>query len=119
MPWDMTKCQWGVPANFTAADATHAVNNANFATPVYVNVSAQEEQTKKAFTYYEFNGYRLCIVADVHKNQQGQWTQPGNCYIPGWESWEMQTPPAVVTTVGALASTGTFPGNDRYPHPLP
>jgi hypothetical protein len=119
MPWNMTKCQWGVPANFTNADAANAVNNANFAASVYVNVSAQARQTKQAFTYYEFNGYRLCVVAHVHKNTLGQWTQPGNCYIPGWDGWEMQTPPAVVAVVGALAPVGTFPGDARYPHPVP
>ena len=118
MPWDMNKCQWGVPANFTNMDATNAVNNANFANSVYVNVSAQAGQTKQAYTYYEFAGYRLCVVAHVHKDQQGQWTQPGNCFIPGWENWSMGTPNAVITTVGPLAPAGAFPGDNRFPHPV-
>jgi hypothetical protein len=116
MPWDMTKCKWGVPAPFTNADATNAVNGADFANAVYVNTSAQAGQTRQAYTYVVVNGYRICVVGHIHVNPPGPPTA-GNCFIPGWSNWQMNTPAAAVTAIAALPDSGTFPEDDRYPHP--
>ncbi len=118
MPWDMDKCQWGVPAGFDNAQAATAVNAANYGASVYVNVSQQEQNTKQAYTYYTFGGFRLCVVAHVHRGPTEQFDQPGNCFIPGWAGWSMSTPSAVVQAVGPLAPGGAFPGDNRYPHPV-
>jgi hypothetical protein len=117
MPWDMTKCQWGVPQGFTNASAQNAVNNANFAQSVYVNTSAKAGRTRQAFTYVEVNGYRICVVGHIHPQQDAP-PVPGGAYIPGWEKWETFTPPHAVKAINRLPDDGVFPGDHRYPHPL-
>ncbi|MGB8842016.1 MAG: hypothetical protein WCC64_13220 [Aliidongia sp.] len=116
MPWDMNKCLWGVPSGFTNVDAQTAVENAKYELSVYVNISAQDQNTKQAYTYYVFGGFRLCVVAHVHKDTNGEFTIAGNCFIPGWQDWELETPENVIQTVGALPIKGSFPGDARYPH---
>ena len=119
MPWDTEKCKWGTPAGFKFLDAAKAVTSADFAHPVFVQISEKEENTKKVFTYYNVKGYRICVVADIHKGRtSGRWDQPGNSYIPGWEKWSIKTPDSVVAVAGGLPESGVFPGDDRYPHPL-
>lgn len=118
MPWNADKCQWGYPEDFTNDDAREAVENADFSQSVYVNTSGTNV-TKKAYTYYEIKGYRICVVGDVHrKDIHSPWNIAGNSFIPGWEDWAMQTPPDQVAVIGPLADQGAFPGNNRYPHPL-
>ena len=115
MAWDEEKCQWGYPAEFTNDDARAAVQNADFANAVFVNTS-NTGTTKKAFTYYETQGYRICVVGDVHRaNEQSPWTIAGNSYIPGWDGWHMPTPPDQVAVIGPLADQGAFPGNNPDP----
>lgn len=116
MPWDEAKCQWGYPAGFTNENARTAVENADFNNAVFVNTS-NTGTTKKAFTYYVTQGYRICVVGDVHRaNAHSPWNIEGNSYIPGWENWQMQTPAAQVNVIGPKADQGAFPGNNRYPH---
>jgi hypothetical protein len=118
MGWDMTKCVWGVPNGFTNVDATNAVNNANFALSVYVNVSAKKGRTKQAYAYVTVNNFRICVVGHVHQGGGGAWTDAGNCYIPGWDSWDMTTPALQIPAIGAVATGGIFPMDNRYPHPV-
>ncbi len=118
MAWDMTKCRWGVPANFTNTDAENAVRNANFSASVYVNISSAQQMTKQAYCFYEFGGFRICVVGHVHRDSNQQWTIAGNSFIPGWAGWDMTTPANQVTVIGGLQAGGAFPGDDRYPHPL-
>jgi hypothetical protein len=118
MAWDADKCKWGTPSGFSDSAADTAVKNADFSKSVYVNISAKEANTKQAFTYYDFGGYRLCVVGHVHKNSSGGWTIAGNAYIPGWADWSMTTPAAQVTAIGSLGTGGSFPGDNRYPHPI-
>ncbi|PMS13058.1 hypothetical protein C0Z17_07225 [Trinickia caryophylli] len=114
----MNKCQWGVPPGFTNADAALAVTNADFSNAVFVQTSGTGV-TKKAYTYYEVNGFRICVVGDVHKNDvSGQWNIAGNSFIPGWTGWSLQTPAAQVAVIGPLQDGGAFPDDDRYPHPV-
>ncbi|TKC83462.1 hypothetical protein FAZ69_23530 [Trinickia terrae] len=118
MPWDMTKCKWGTPPGFSDTDATDAVTNADFTNAVFVQTSEIDKVTKKAFTYYEVSGYRICVVGDVHTDTTGKWTIAGNSYIPGWKDWAMQTPVGQVAVIGPLKDGGTFPDKERYPHPI-
>ena len=120
MPWN-DKCLWGTPDDFNDAKARTAVENADFTNSVYVNISAKEGNTKQAYTYYVVDGYRICVVGHVHKDEDDNWTIAGNCFIPGWmgdddQGWEMNTPLAQVGVIGPLNVGGEFPGNNRYPH---
>jgi hypothetical protein len=117
MPWDPTKCTRGVPNPFTNADATNIVTNANFAAATYVNISAHSATTKQAYTFVRFGGYDICLVGHVHMDAAGNWTIAGNCFIPGWQNWQMNLPNAHIAVIAGLATGGVFPGNDRYPHP--
>lgn len=118
MPWNMAKCKWGVPVGFTNADAANVVNAADFTASVYVNTSAKQGKTRQAFTYYTWGGYRLCVVGHIHPQPSGP-PVAGNAYIPGWDGWDTTTPAAAVTVINGLPDGGTFPGDDRYPHPVP
>jgi len=69
MPWNEYKCKWGTPAGFDNQAAQNAVNNADFTESVYVNISAEEGNTKQAYTYY---GYTSC-------SSNSDWTAPS-----GW-----------------------------------
>jgi hypothetical protein len=117
MPWDMNKCRWGVPIPFTNVDAANAVAGANFTASVYVNTSAKDGKTRQAFTYVEVRGYRICVVGHIHPQPSGP-PVAGNAYIPGWMAWETTTPLAAVTVINGLPDGGTFPGDNRYPHPV-
>lgn len=117
MPWDTKKCKWGYPDSFTNTDAANAVTNADFTQAVFVNTSEQKGETKQAYTYHGFDKYRICVVGHVHVDPYGKWTLAGNCFIPGWKWWDMTTPKAQVTAIGALPDGGAFPDDDRYPHP--
>ena len=108
MGWNMAKCLWGVPDGFTNTDATNAVNAANFAAAVYVNVSAKAGATKQAYTYVTAGTYRICVVGHVHKGGGMAWTVAGNCFIPGWDDWEMSTPAAHIPVIGGLVAGGGF-----------
>lgn len=120
MPWN-NKCQWGHPDNFNNESAKSAVENADFSKSVYVNISEEEQNTKAAFTYYEVSGYRICVVGHVHK-KNNMWTEPGNCYIPGWgtkaQPWDMRTPSDATEVIGSLNTGGSFPFENRYPHEI-
>lgn len=106
------------PVPFDNVDAANAVMNANFAQSVYVNTSATTGTTRQAYTYYFVqrpgHNWRICVVGHIHKNPQGQIT-PGNSFIPGWDNWQMQTPPAACKVIANLPDQGNFPGNNRYP----
>lgn len=115
MAWS-NQCPHGGPANF---NPTAAVNGTNFNNAVFVQVSAQTQVTKKAFAYYNVGGFRICVVADVHRqNTNSPWNIAGNCWIPGWDNWQMTTPNNVVQVVGGLQPGGAYPGNNRFPQPL-
>ncbi|MEL6141238.1 MAG: hypothetical protein AAFQ37_02340 [Bacteroidota bacterium] len=117
MPWNGKKCKWGTP-DFSNDAAATAVANADYDHPAYVNISADKKVTKKIFAYYEVDGYRICVVADVHrKNTASPWNIAGHAYIPGWNDWQMETPSTIVDKYGALPESGAFPGDNRYPHP--
>ena len=118
MPWNKEKCQWGYPEGFTDDDARVAVLNADFTKAVFVQISLKEQTTKKAYTYHEFKGYRICIVGDVHRAESGPWNIAGNSFIPGWEDWYMRTPLDQVAVIGELSQGGSFPNENRYPHPV-
>lgn len=117
MPWDMTKCTNGAPAGFTNLDAANCVNAANFANSVYVNTSATTRATRQAFTYVTFGAWTLCVVGHIHIDPAtGAFTGAGNCYIPGWEDWDMTTPAVQCAAIVATPDGGAFPGANRYPH---
>ncbi|ODC03059.1 hypothetical protein BFW38_05355 [Terasakiispira papahanaumokuakeensis] len=113
MPWN-DKCQWGQPTPFNNHMAAIAVNNANFLQSVFVNTS-ENGNTRQAYTYHEVGGYRICVVGHIHINDEQ--VVAGASFIPGWDNWSMQTPQAAVDTIADLPDQGSFPGNDRYPHP--
>lgn len=117
MPWNKAKCQWGFPENFKAEDAIKAVNTADFSKAVYVDISEEEENTKNAFTFYDVDGYRICVVGHTHYNKWKRiYDEPANCYIPGFQNWQMKTPSHQIKVISALKTGGKFPGNNRYPH---
>jgi len=117
MSWN-SKCPNGGPANF---DVLSAMNAADFSNPVFVQISAKQKKTKKAYTYYVTGGYRVCLVADVHrknpKDPKSKWDIAGHCWVPGWDQvGDIDTPAGVVAVVGPLAEQGAYPpGNDRFP----
>ncbi len=117
-PWNPDKCKWGTPNNFGATDAAAAVNSANFSDSVYVNTSAEEGQTRQAFTYVTVGSYRICVVGHIHPQENGRAPVAGNAYIPGFKDWTMTTPANAVQVIDGLPDGGTFPGDDRYPHPV-
>jgi len=117
MIWN-EKAQQG-PANFTENDAAQAITNADFSRSVYVNISAKEGQTKQAFTYYNlganFGNITICVVGHTHLNE-GVFSLPGHCYIPGWNTDVQYSPSATQAAIICnLPVGGTFPGNARYP----
>lgn len=115
MPWN-NKCKWGTPEGFTNDDALEAVKNADFSQSTFV-VTHNTKGTRSAYTYYDFGGYRLCVVAHIHiKN--GEFIAPGNSFICGWENWSITTPDDVCGIVVSLKDGGSFPGDERYPHQL-
>ncbi|WP_223670417.1 hypothetical protein [Kangiella shandongensis] len=115
MPWN-NKCIWGTPEGFTDAAALGAVNDADFSQSIFV-VTHNNKGTRSAYTYYDFGGYRLCVVAHIHiKN--GKFVAPGHSYICGWENWSMTTPDDVCRVIEGLHDEGTFPEDERYPHQL-
>lgn len=114
MGWNKEKCKWGEPKDFSDEEAKKAVTNADYSQAVYVNTSSKEGKTRQAYTYYRFGGYRICVVGHIHVGN-GK-AMPGNCFIPGWEDWNMKTPSGVVKAIDALKDGGAFPGGDRYPH---
>ena len=114
MPWDMATCVNGVPNPFTNADAINLVTNANFANSTFVQVH-NNGLTKSAFLMVPFGGMTVCVVGHIHL-QPGQAPAAGNCYIPGWQNWAMQTPAAQVIAIDAAPAAGLFPGANRYPH---
>lgn len=116
MPWDLSKCQWGHPADFTNQDAAQAVADADFNHSVYVNTS-QAGQTRQAYTYVVVRGYRICVVGHIHP-QHNQPPEAGNAFIPGWMDWAMPTPTPSVVVIAGLPDQGHFPGDNRYPHPV-
>ncbi|GLZ36471.1 hypothetical protein [Actinokineospora sp. NBRC 105648] len=118
MPWNPDTCKWGAPASFTDQDAANVVNAADFRQAVFVEISKKDKKTKHAFTYVTYQGFRLCVNGHIHIDGN-KITGPGNSYIPGWVGWDMTTPAAAVPVIGALPLGGTFPGDDRYPHPVP
>lgn len=115
--WDTTKCKWGHPEGFSDEEAAKALNSADFTNSVYVNTSAEEGLTRQAYAYYQFNGYRICVVGHIHI-KEGEKPAPGNSFIPGWKNWYLATPLKVVKAIAALKDSGTFPGDGRYPHKL-
>ncbi len=121
MPWN-ANCPNGGPVGFTNADAIAAVNAADFTQSVYVNTSAQTQATRQAFTYVPVvdnagTAWTICVVGHIHIDPvTGAYTGPGNCYIPGWDAWAMQTPAAQAAAIIPLANGGAFPGANRYPH---
>jgi hypothetical protein len=118
MPWDLTKCKWGVPAGFTDDDALAAVKAADFGKSVFVNTSAKQGKTRQAYTYVTVNGYRICVVGHLHQEPDGSNLDSGNCFIPGWENWQVKATSDVVSAIASLPDGGTWLGDDRYPHPV-
>ncbi|MER6703740.1 hypothetical protein [Streptomyces fumanus] len=117
MPWDMSVCKWGVPADFTDDDALAAVKAADFTKSVFVNTSAKERKTRQAYTYVTVKGYRLCVVGHLHQQPDGSNPGSGNCFIPGWENWDVKTASDVVAVIAKLPDGGTWLDDERYPHP--
>ncbi|MBK7994313.1 MAG: hypothetical protein IPK14_13100 [Blastocatellia bacterium] len=129
MGWN-DKCLQGGPAGFTDEKAQQLVAAADFSQSVFVNVSAQEGQTKQAYTYVQHTdtanvNWRLCVVGHTHLNQEtGLYSNQGNTFIPGWSGdanagWAMPTPQDKMIQISMLPnSQGAFPGNDRYPQNL-
>lgn len=116
MPWDMHKCLWGVPEDFTDQDAASAVAAADFSQSVYVNTSAEKGKTRQAYTYVMVRDYRVCVVGHIHPQRNGP-VKAGNAFIPGWQDWFMETPANAVVVISNLQDGGAFPGDNRYPHP--
>jgi hypothetical protein len=105
------------------------VNNADFTQAVFVNISAQQQNTKQVYTYINFQDtnatiWRLCVVGHTHRNiNTGQYTEPANCFIPGWNGdqdngWAMATPQGKIVDIANAPVGGVFPGNNRYPTPV-
>lgn len=123
MAWDQQKAPHG-PANFTNADATNAVQNADFAQSVYVNISGGGYgNTKQAYTMFQLGealgNVTICVVGHTHKRLVGGapvYDIAGNCFIPGWQNWQMATPQNQANVISGLAVGGAFPGANRYPH---
>lgn len=111
------KCRWGKPA-FGATEAANAVATADFSASVYVNTSAEEGLTRQAYTYVTVGDYRICVVGHVHPQPDGAPSEPGNCFVPGLANFEVTTPPGAVAVIDGLSDGGTFPGDERYPHPV-
>lgn len=119
MAWDPVKAPLG-PTNFTNADAENAVTNADFASSVFVNISGRSENTKQAYTFVTLGSAlenrTICVVGHTHRNPTtGTYNVPGSSFIPGWDSWTMQTPQAQATVISGLPVGGDFPAN-RYPY---
>ncbi|WP_320775042.1 hypothetical protein [Streptomyces sp. CRN 30] len=113
--WDSTKCVNGYPDPFTEQDAETVVNSADFSAPVQV-IKSNSGETRTAYTYVEYKGYKLCVGGHIHLNPDGSYKGPGNSFICGYAKWEMLTPdPATKVIAGYTKDSGTFPGNDRYP----
>ncbi|MDE9364052.1 hypothetical protein PZ938_00390 [Luteipulveratus sp. YIM 133132] len=113
MPWRANLPNPG-PMPFTNNDAINLVTNADFTQAVFVQTH-NNGQTRSAYTYVQFGGMTLCVVGHVHLTPGGG-VVAGNCYIPGWENWQMITPAAQVNVIAAQADRGAFPDNNRYPH---
>ena len=114
--WDNDKCKWGTPSNFDNKAAEQALNQTDFTKSVFVNTSKKEGKTRQAYAYHHFGGYRICVVGHIHiVNNKAQ---PGNSFIPGYKNWQMKTPESAVKVIDELKDSGTFPGDDRYPHPI-
>jgi hypothetical protein len=120
MPWNVTKCTavvGGVAAGPIPFNAAATVTAANFANSVYVATAfnpTQNYHTRYAYTMVAVGAWTICVVGHIHILPDGT-IVPGNCFIPGWDTWGMPTPPAAVTAIAALVNGGTFPVN-RYPH---
>ncbi len=128
MGWN-DKCLNGEPAGFSDIHAATIVNNADFTQAVFVNISAQQQNTKQVYTYINFQDtnatiWRLCVVGHTHRNiNTGQYTEPANCFIPGWNGdqdngWAMATPQGKIVDIANAPVGGVFPGNNRYPTPV-
>jgi len=150
------KCLNGGPDNF---DPDAALAKADFSNCTYVNLAKAVVQgwnyTVYAYTYVTVQdstgrNWRVCMVAHVHLSattdgRSKRWEKalddanwgPGNCFIPGWDGWEVPTPGAVKNTLVAAWKNavsekikpinpgshagdllGAFPGNNRYPQLL-
>lgn len=105
------------PAGFTDADAQRLVEGANFAASVFAGLSEKEKETRQAYTYVEFDGWRLCVVGHIHVTWRGKLHKPGNSFIPGWQGWSLPTPLDQCKVIDALENGGTFPQDARYPTP--
>jgi len=117
MPWDLTKCPHKGPVSFTNVDAQAAVTAADFTQSVYVNISAATGGTKQAYTYCDIGDWIICVVGHAHKDRLGFWTRPGNCFIPGWAGWQMNTPALKIAQIAGAPVHGVFPDGLRYPRP--
>ena len=109
MSWNKSKCPAGGPDPF---DPMTALNAAKFSSSYFVQ-DHDSGKTRSAYTFLYSPVWRIVVVGHIHWDSTGK-AVAGNCYIPGWEGWEVKTPAQHVAAIADLKPTGSF-RDDRYP----